>query len=209
MPRGIAMLALGTIALAPAFAVADGTFACKDADGNWVLGNVEQRRCVGKVTRFTQADPGTARTRRAAPGPASWDEARALVSAPPEYRLHIRDAAAKYALSEELLHAVMLVESGFRPAAVSQKGAIGLMQLMPGTAKIYRADPKDPAQNLDAGARHLAELLMKYNGGVWRALAAYNAGQGAVSKYGTVPPYRETREYIRRIMENWKKQPAP
>src|SRR5574340_555729 len=75
-------------------------------------------------------------------------------------------AAEKYGLPKSFLHSVVKQESGYRPDAVSPKGAIGLMQLMPGTAKAYGADPKDPAQNLDAGARHLAELLMKYNGGV-------------------------------------------
>ncbi|MFB3827752.1 MAG: lytic transglycosylase domain-containing protein [Bryobacteraceae bacterium] len=128
-------------------------------------------------------------------------------AAPAAPRNLVDAAAEKYGLPKSFLHSVVRQESGYRANAISPKGAIGLMQLMPGTARMYGADPTDPAQNLDAGARHLAELLMKYNGGVWRALAAYNAGQGAVARYGAVPPYRETREYIRRIMESWKKQP--
>ncbi len=202
MPRGIAMLALGTLALAPALAVAQGTFACKDAEGNWVLGNVEQRRCVGKVTRFTQPDPGTARTRRASPGSASWDEARALVTAPPEYRQHIREAATKYALSEELLHAVMVVESGVRPKAVSPKGAVGLMQLMPGTAReMYVDDIWSPRDNIYGGARYLRTLANKYDGDLVRTLAAYNAGPEAVNRAGGVPRIQETQDYVQRVLD--------
>jgi soluble lytic murein transglycosylase-like protein len=95
---------------------------------------------------------------------------------------------------------VVKQESGYRPHAVSPKGAIGLMQLMPETARALGANPHDPAQNIDAGARYLAQLLKSYDGYLWHALAAYNAGPGAVQKYGgNIPPYRETREYIRRI----------
>ena len=89
--------------------------------------------------------------------------------------------------------------SGFQPAAISPKGAIGLMQLMPGTAQLLGADPHDPAQNVDAGARYLRDLLEKYDYGLRHALAAYNAGPGAVDKYNGVPPYRETIDYIGRI----------
>jgi soluble lytic murein transglycosylase-like protein len=98
----------------------------------------------------------------------------------------------------------MAAESGFAPNAVSPKGAVGLMQLMPATAQILGADPRDPAQNVDAGARYLRDLLVKYNGGLWHALAAYNAGPGAVDKYGAIPPYRETIEYINRIARELK-----
>jgi soluble lytic murein transglycosylase-like protein len=93
----------------------------------------------------------------------------------------------------------MAAESGGRADALSPKGAIGLMQLMPGTAKELGADPFDPAQNVDAGARYLRDLLVKYDGQLWHALAAYNAGPGAVDKYNGVPPYRETVRYVDRI----------
>jgi soluble lytic murein transglycosylase-like protein len=93
----------------------------------------------------------------------------------------------------------MAAESGFQPWAVSPKGAIGLMQLMPDTAQALGADPRDPAQNVDAGARYLRDLLEKYNYGLRHALAAYNAGPGAVDKYNGVPPYRETINYVGRI----------
>jgi soluble lytic murein transglycosylase-like protein len=113
------------------------------------------------------------------------------------------DAAAdKYGLPRDFVRSVVKAESAFRPHAVSPKGAIGLMQLMPGTARELGANPHDPAQNVDAGTRHLRDLLLKYDGGVYRALAAYNAGEGAVSKYKGVPPYRETVNYISRIVRD-------
>ena len=114
-------------------------------------------------------------------------------------------AAEKYGLPRELVRSVMKAESGFAPHAVSQKGAIGLMQLMPATAETLGADPHDPAANVDAGARYLRELLEKYDGGLRHALAAYNAGPAAVEKYRGVPPYPETMNYIRRVEQDFKK----
>jgi soluble lytic murein transglycosylase-like protein len=117
----------------------------------------------------------------------------------------LADAAAdRYGLPRELVRSVMAAESGFQPLAVSPKGAIGLMQLMPGTAQALGANPYDPAQNVDAGARYLRDLLAKYNYGLRHALAAYNAGPGAVDKYNGVPPYRETINYIGRIEKKLK-----
>jgi soluble lytic murein transglycosylase-like protein len=114
--------------------------------------------------------------------------------------LELADAAAdRYGLPRELVRSVIAAESGFQPQAVSPKGAIGLMQLMPGTAQALGADPRDPAQNVDAGTRYLRDLLEKYNYGLRHALAAYNAGPGAVDKFNGVPPYRETINYIGRI----------
>src|SRR6185436_12336562 len=89
--------------------------------------------------------------------------------------------------------------------ALSPKGAIGLMQLMPATARSYNADPHDPSQNVEAGTAYLRELLLKYNGDTRLALAAYNAGPGAVSKYNGVPPYAETQTYIERVLQKYKK----
>jgi soluble lytic murein transglycosylase-like protein len=119
--------------------------------------------------------------------------------------LELADAAAdRYGLPRELIRSVMAAESAFQPQAISPKGAIGLMQLMPGTAQLLGADPHDPAQNVDAGARYLRDLLEKYNYGLRHALAAYNAGPGAVDKYNGVPPYRETINYIGRIEKKLK-----
>ena len=119
--------------------------------------------------------------------------------------LEMADAAAdRYGLPRALVRSVMAAESGFAPLAISPKGAIGLMQLMPGTAQVLGADPLDPVQNVDAGVRYLRNLLEKYNYGLRHALAAYNAGPGAVDKYNGVPPYRETIAYISRIEKKLK-----
>lgn len=114
-------------------------------------------------------------------------------------------AADKYGLPRQLVRSVMAAESGFAKQAVSPKGAIGLMQLMPATAEDLGVDPHDPAQNVDGGVRYLRDLLVKYGGELWHALAAYNAGPAAVDKYGTIPPYRETVRYINRIDHEMKR----
>lgn len=121
------------------------------------------------------------------------------------------EAAQKTALPESFVRSVMKAESNFVPTAVSPKGAIGLMQLMPGTAVELGVNPLDPRQNAEGGARYLRELLEKYQNDpdqVLLALAAYNAGPAAVEKYHGVPPYNETRRYILRVLKNWKENEA-
>jgi len=116
--------------------------------------------------------------------------------------------ARRHGLEPALVLAVVGVESAFRPEAVSPKGAQGLMQLMPGTAAALGVeDSFDPAQNLDGGVRHLGSLLTLYGGDLVRALAAYNAGAGAVARHGGVPPYRETRAYVKRVLDRYRERP--
>jgi soluble lytic murein transglycosylase-like protein len=123
--------------------------------------------------------------------------------------LELADAAAdKYGLPRVLLRSIMRAESDLQPQAVSPKGAIGLMQLMPATAQDLGADPYDPAQNVDAAARYLRDLLDKYHGGLRHALAAYNAGPAVVDKYNGIPPYRATINYSYRIEKAYKADPA-
>jgi len=116
----------------------------------------------------------------------------------------VTQAALRQGLPPELLHSIAQVESGYRQDAVSPKGAMGIMQLMPGTARELEADPADAAENVDAGARYLRELLLKYlddPNQLRKALAAYNAGPGAVDRFNGVPPYRETLQYVQKVLD--------
>jgi soluble lytic murein transglycosylase-like protein len=121
----------------------------------------------------------------------------------------ITRAAVHAGLPPEIVHSVAKAESGYQPNALSPKGAIGLMQLMPGTAAELNVDPRDPAQNAEAGAKYLRDLLLKYEKDphqVSKAVAAYNAGPGAVDKYKGVPPYRETIDYVNRVLKEYAKE---
>src|SRR5580658_5688099 len=112
----------------------------------------------------------------------------------------IDEAAARHNVDPSLVRSVVKVESNFNPNAVSRKGAMGLMQLMPSTARSLNVvNPFDPEQNVDAGVRHLRKLLDSYGGNVRLSLAAYNAGSGAVARSAGVPHFRETQDYVRRI----------
>ena len=119
-----------------------------------------------------------------------------------EYSVAIKKAAQEQNLDQALLKAVIHVESGFNPQAVSSAGAVGLMQLMPATAKRYGAEDRyNPVENIQAGARYLHDLISRYNDNLPLALAAYNAGENAVAQYGNhIPPYAETRDYVPHVL---------
>lgn len=122
-------------------------------------------------------------------GPAAFDDL-------------IRLASGRYNVDAHLVRAVIKAESDFRSNARSNKGAMGLMQLMPDTARLHNVvDAYDPGENVDGGVRHLKMLLERYQGDVELSLAAYNAGSGAVEKHGGIPPFAETREYVRRVIK--------
>jgi soluble lytic murein transglycosylase-like protein len=128
--------------------------------------------------------------------------ARGRAFSPEEIDSAIEQAAARHNVDPSLVRAVIKVESNFNPNAVSRKGAMGLMQLMPQTARQLKVDnPFDPEQNVDAGVRHLKQLMESYGGDVKLTLAAYNAGQGAVARSAGVPHFAETRNYVKRITQ--------
>jgi soluble lytic murein transglycosylase-like protein len=160
------------------------------------------------IVAFEQEDYVAPPPPAPAPVPVQAEEAAAK---PPEPKIEdpkalIRAAAQRTGLPaafETLVQSVAKVESAYDPHAVSPKGAIGVMQLMPDTARRLGADPHDLEQNIDAGARLLRELLAKYNGDVVKALAAYNAGEAAVDRFQGVPPYAETQQYVNKVVRDY------
>lgn len=159
---------------------------------------------ASSVASFEQEDYKTPPAAPASPAPAQLHPNLT----PQEL---INRAAVHAGLPPAIVRSIARAESGFDQNAVSPKGAIGLMQLMPGTAAALNADPRDPEQNAEAGAQYLRDLLEKYENDphqVSKAVAAYNAGPGAVDKYHGVPPYPETVQYVNRVLRQYEKEQA-
>ena len=137
----------------------------------------------------------------------AYDYRRFNVDSRSRYASQIESAAIATNVEAALIRAVISVESGYNPSAVSRAGAVGLMQLMPETARRYNvADSHDPAQNIHGGAQYLRDLLRMFNNNLQLTLAAYNAGEQAVMKYGNrIPPFRETLEYVPKVMKFYKR----
>ena len=185
-----ALLATLLCALTPALAQAQ-LYSWKDASGRLIISD-------------TPKDPA-AKSYAVAYVGSSFGVTKPVVSKRASlYDDLITENAARHALEPDFVRAVIQAESAFNPFARSVKGAMGLMQLMPGTAAQYRVtNAYDPAQNIRAGVAYLKSLMTRYKDDVSLALAAYNAGPGAVQKYGnTIPPYKETRNYVAKIRRN-------
>jgi soluble lytic murein transglycosylase-like protein len=141
---------------------------------------------------------------------AAEEQARidsALAALP--FHKHVSESAKQFKVDIALVHAVIAAESAYNPTAVSEKGAVGLMQVMPGTGARYgvrEKDLRDPSRNIRAGTKYLADLLAMFGGDVELALAGYNAGEQAVERFGrNIPPFAETRAYVPRVLQNWRK----
>ena len=172
-----AMLSIG-LSVAPTPASAD-VYYYKDSQGVLTFTNVPNHGGYRRMIRDNK-EPSTVN--------GSYEE---LILA----------ASGRHNVNADLIRAVIKAESDFRSNARSQKGAIGLMQLMPETARLHNvADAYDPSENVEGGVRHLKMLLERYQGNFQLSLAAYNAGSAAVEKHGGIPPFAETKEYIRRVL---------
>jgi soluble lytic murein transglycosylase-like protein len=164
------------------------------------------RQAAREVNKLVIAAPTNGRSKvRVGSQPVVPGQALPAQMTPESVDKAIEAAAQRHGVDPNLVRAVVKVESNFNPHAVSRKGAMGLMQLMPYTAKSLNVgNAFDPNQNVDAGVRHLKNLLQNYNGNLELSLAAYNAGSGAVSRNKGIPPYRETRDYVRKITDLYK-----
>jgi soluble lytic murein transglycosylase-like protein len=195
--RAASWLLLGLLLCRPGWA---DIYVYTDADGAVSLSNMPtDDRYTVLVAAVPQAVPAAPVDRAREPAPASARKAR--------YDRVVEEVSRAYGLESALLHAVIAVESSYNPKAVSNKGAAGLMQLMPGTAKRYGVtDAFDPEQNVRGGANYLRDLLKLFDSDVSLALAAFNAGENAVMKHGNrIPPYRETLRYVPRVLDHYER----
>jgi soluble lytic murein transglycosylase-like protein len=206
MMRAAVLTAVGLLAL-PVVSSADIALLTNDS-----ILKVKSQRIEGDTVVLVLKDGGeiglpAAMVRGIVPDEVLEEIAPALATARLDFERMVDAAARRHGLDPALVKAVVAVESGFQPQAVSPKGAQGLMQLMPATARdLGVMDPFDPAANLDGGSRYLSTLVARYDGDLSKALAAYNAGMGAVARHGGVPPYAETRKYVNRVLSRYQNQ---
>ncbi|WON74856.1 lytic transglycosylase domain-containing protein [Nitrosospira sp. Is2] len=200
-PRRLPLLLAALLAFGLATPAGAEIYSFTDENGVMHFSNVPTDE------RYVPLTGPSAGVKRAVAGPSNTPvEPRTKA----QYGGIIEEIARAYGLESALIHAVVSVESAYRVTAVSKKGAGGLMQLMPETAQRYGVtDRLDPVQNLHGGARYLSDLLKMFNGDMRLTLAAYNAGENNVIKYGNqIPPFQETRAYVPKVMELYRKYQA-
>ncbi|MEP3346417.1 MAG: lytic transglycosylase domain-containing protein [Litoreibacter sp.] len=197
----VALTALSlTVPSFPQVAFAEGLASSGSSSNRANIFRSQARLLDGRLSKqyksSTKLQPGT---KKVSYGVTTTSIPRYRGSYKGVYLEDAKRAARKHNIPTDLFLRLVQQESGWKPQVVSHAGAIGLAQLMPGTARALRVNPRDPKQNLEGGARYLRQMYNKF--GSWRlALAAYNAGPGAVEKHGGVPPYKETRNYVRKIL---------
>jgi soluble lytic murein transglycosylase-like protein len=180
----------------PAYASASSTLACASASSAPACASASSAPALASTSSAPAFASALDAVQAQAPGAAM-----SAGSTPAAYAPLVQQAAARYGIDPALLAGLIQQESGFDSSARSSAGALGLTQLMPSTAaSLGVAEPLDPAQSIEGGARYLAQLLAQFGGNAADALAAYNAGPGAVQRYGGVPPYPETQQYVAKVL---------
>lgn len=199
-PKAVLAGAMGlglALALLPSSASAD-IYTWTDANGVVHYSNKKGPKGATGAKLFAKSQPKKRGRAKVTPVPPSDRSPERFI----RYNQWIREAATLYQIPEELIRAVIKVESDYDPRAVSHANAQGLMQLIPETAlRMQIRDPFDPRMNIFAGTRYLRVLANHFNGDIQLTIAGYNAGEGAVIKYGGIPPYEETQNYVTRVLQ--------
>lgn len=213
MIRSLVLTSLFLVTAAPAPVMAGNIYKFKDADGNILFTNVvnARKKPQGESFRqYTKLERVTWFKDTNVHKYGNWGASEFAVR--PSFsknRNAFDDIIKKFALAQNVDHglvkAIIHTESGFNPSARSKPGAQGLMQLMPATAGMYGVnDAYNPAENIGAGTKHIKYLINRYNNNLELALAAYNAGEGNVKKYGGIPPFAETQDYVKRVLSRYR-----
>jgi len=194
-------IAVGVLVLAASITTANADiYQFVDENGVVHFTNVPAGR-VKKPSKIVSENNKTASS-VASPSHGNENRAHQAESIPDSYVNIINSACTRFGVDPSLVHAIVKVESDFNPFAISRKGAMGLMQLMPQTATTMNVrNTFSPDENIEGGVKYLRYLLDRYEGNISLSLAAYNAGETAVKKWGTIPPYKETQDYVRKILQ--------
>ena len=193
------ILALALFACIPVLPAGADIYQYTDESGVLHFTNVSGG---GKNHKRVRSEPEVRRETAAAPKACPASPAPSSANIPAAYLDLINTACDRHGIDPSLVHAIVKVESDFNPYALSRKGAMGLMQLMPQTAvNMNIKNSFNPAENIDGGVKYLRYLIDRYEGNLSLALAAYNSGETAVKRWGTIPPFKETQNYVKRVLK--------